>query len=170
MAVNAETHRFPGCQEQVMVECLLVNRTFKLPSLKLKDHSGRGGGTNVKAKRWARLAKCHLLGFMQVSQKTHSGSCYHDWACTSLAWSTICHGYGRSSWDAIPRCRATETFWRRGVIVFSGHFQTHDHINVPGYFQWVTEQKPKDMNEGKGFIGRSVRETGGVRLIRMHYI
>lgn len=55
---------------------------------------------------------------------------------------------------------ATETFWRRGVTVSSGQFQTHDHINVPGYFQWLTEQKPKDMNEGKGFIGRSVREIG----------
>lgn len=38
---------------------------------------------------------------------------------------------------------ATETFWRRGVIVLSGQFQTHDHMNAPGYFQWVTEQNQK---------------------------
>lgn len=131
MAVNAETHRFPGCQEQVRVQCLLVNRTFMPPSQKLKDHSGRGGGTDVRAKIWGRLAKCHLLGFMQVPQsQTHSGSCYHHWA-----WST-------QIWEELMGCYpslATETFWRRGVIVFSGQFQIYDHINVPGYFQWVTE-------------------------------
>lgn len=159
MAVNAETHRFAGCQEQVMVQHLLVNRTFMPPSLKLKDHSRRGSGTDVRAKGWGRLAKCHLLGFMQVPQsQTHSGSCYHHWA-----WSTICHGYGRSSWDAIPCCRATG-YWNileKGSHCFQWTVPNSWSHKCPWLFSMGHRTKSKDMNERKGFIGRSVREMGG---------
>lgn len=106
------------------------------PSLKLKDHSGREGGTNVRAKRWGRLAKCHLLGFM------HNHKLIVDPVTTTgpaQAWpgqqSVTDMGGAHGMLPLAAKLLATETFGRRGVIVFSGQFQTHDHMNVPGYFE-----------------------------------
>ena len=172
-----QTHGFWRCWESVLVEGSALNRTSMPLPLRNREHDeeGREGRHDPDTEEKGRR---HHLSMTTIASWWYICG-YQRWACTGVALSTVCHGWG-SAHGALPfsiELFATSRWSLFLVLYLQGAHQPPADSSKPKVDQMDLIKLSGSQNKGKPHECEEVvcREDGGggdkrgwvMRIMRM---